>query len=135
MYLVCISFISFILYALALAYIFLILETLQSEVNILGRMWNPNLVKLLGYCWEDKELLLVYEFMQKGSLGNHLFRRKNLLELFERLNHNNFLMLESWFQCRKCLHRIIIMGCPTQSSNRSSKGPHLFAHFRDANHP
>ncbi|CAL5326561.1 probable serine/threonine-protein kinase PIX13 [Camellia sinensis] len=47
----------------------------QSEVNFLGRLSHPNLVKLLGYCWEDQELLLVYEFMQKGSLENHLFRR------------------------------------------------------------
>lgn len=49
---------------------------LQSEVNFLGRLSHPNLVKLLGYCWEDKELLLVYEFMQKGSLENHLFGSK-----------------------------------------------------------
>ncbi|PKA46201.1 putative serine/threonine-protein kinase NAK [Apostasia shenzhenica] len=51
------------------------LEEWQSEVNFLGRLSHPNLVKLLGYCWEDKELLLVYEFMSKGSLENHLFRR------------------------------------------------------------
>ncbi|KAJ9704642.1 hypothetical protein PVL29_002951 [Vitis rotundifolia] len=50
-------------------------EEWQSEVNFLGRLSHPNLVKLLGYCWEDKELLLVYEFMQKGSLENHLFGR------------------------------------------------------------
>lgn len=48
----------------------------QSEINFLGRLSHPNLVKLLGYCWEDAELLLVYEFMQKGSLENHLFRSK-----------------------------------------------------------
>ncbi|KAL8027917.1 hypothetical protein ABFS82_14G125000 [Erythranthe guttata] len=47
----------------------------QSEVHFLGRLSHPNLVKLLGYCLEDKELLLVYEFMQKGSLENHLFGR------------------------------------------------------------
>ncbi|KAB1202057.1 Phosphoinositide phosphatase SAC6 [Morella rubra] len=46
----------------------------QSEVNFLGRLSHPNLVRLLGYCWEDKELLLVYEYMQRGSLENHLFR-------------------------------------------------------------
>ncbi|CAD6243053.1 unnamed protein product [Miscanthus lutarioriparius] len=46
----------------------------QSEVNFLGRLSHPNLVRLLGYCWEDKELLLVYEYMAKGSLENHLFR-------------------------------------------------------------
>lgn len=42
----------------------------------MGRLSHPNLVKLLGYCWEDKELLLIYEFMQKGSLENHLFGSK-----------------------------------------------------------
>ena len=47
---------------------------LQSEVNFLGRISHPNLVKLLGYCMDDNELLLVYEFMAKGSLENHLFR-------------------------------------------------------------
>ncbi|XP_015889606.2 probable serine/threonine-protein kinase PIX13 [Ziziphus jujuba] len=52
----------------------------QSEVNFLGRLSHPNLVKLLGYCWEDKELLLVYEFMQRGSLENHLFRRNPSIE-------------------------------------------------------
>ncbi|KAG5241580.1 hypothetical protein OIU85_008738 [Salix viminalis] len=52
----------------------------QSEVNFLGRLSHPNLVKLLGYCWEDKELLLVYEFMQKGSLENHLFRKNPHIE-------------------------------------------------------
>ncbi|KAJ3693939.1 hypothetical protein LUZ60_009419 [Juncus effusus] len=51
------------------------LEEWQSEVHFLGRLSHPNLVKLLGYCWEDKDLLLVYEFMAKGSLENHLFRR------------------------------------------------------------
>ncbi|CAN6246625.1 unnamed protein product [Urochloa humidicola] len=46
----------------------------QTEVNFLGRLSHPNLVRLLGYCWEEKELLLVYEYMGKGSLENHLFR-------------------------------------------------------------
>lgn len=47
---------------------------MQCEVNFLGRISHPNLVRLLGYCLEDRELLLVYEFMAKGSLENHLFR-------------------------------------------------------------
>ena len=58
---------------------------MQSEVNFLGRLSHPNLVRLLGYCWEDKELLLVYEYMAKGSLEHHLFRRACSLSWTTRL--------------------------------------------------
>ncbi|XWS74135.1 hypothetical protein CRYUN_Cryun02cG0189600 [Craigia yunnanensis] len=47
----------------------------QQEVNYLGQLYHPNLVKLIGYCLEDEHRLLVYEFMPRGSLENHLFRR------------------------------------------------------------
>ncbi|XP_062201233.1 serine/threonine-protein kinase PCRK1-like isoform X2 [Phragmites australis] len=47
-----------------------------TEVNVLGVVDHPNLVKLIGYCAEDDErgmqLLLVYEFMPNGSLADHL---------------------------------------------------------------
>ena len=33
-------------------------------------------MKLIGYCLEDDHRLLVYEFMPKGSMENHLFRSK-----------------------------------------------------------
>ncbi|CAO2829150.1 unnamed protein product [Amaranthus hypochondriacus] len=46
-----------------------------AEVNYLGDLIHPNLVKLIGYCIEDDQRLLVYEFMPRGSLENHLFRR------------------------------------------------------------
>ncbi|XP_071723345.1 probable serine/threonine-protein kinase PBL10 [Rutidosis leptorrhynchoides] len=46
-----------------------------AEVNFLGQLHHPNLLKLIGYCLEDEHRLLVYEFMPRGSLENHLFRR------------------------------------------------------------
>lgn len=46
-----------------------------AEINYLGQLYHPNLVKLIGYCLEDDHRMLVYEFMPKGSLENHLFRR------------------------------------------------------------
>lgn len=57
----------------------------QSEVKFLGKFTHPNLVKLLGYCWEDKQFLLVYEYMPKGSLENHLFRGKKPSFFFIKL--------------------------------------------------
>ncbi|KAJ7956365.1 Protein kinase [Quillaja saponaria] len=46
-----------------------------SEVNYLGQLHHQNLVKLIGYCLVGDNRLLVYEYMPKGSLENHLFRR------------------------------------------------------------
>ncbi|XP_038720824.1 receptor-like cytoplasmic kinase 176 isoform X2 [Tripterygium wilfordii] len=46
-----------------------------AEINYLGQLYHPNLVKLIGYCLEDEHRLLVYEFMPRGSMENHLFRR------------------------------------------------------------
>ncbi|CAH9087367.1 unnamed protein product [Cuscuta epithymum] len=46
-----------------------------TEVNYLGQLHHPNLVKLIGYCYQGDHRLLVYEFLPKGSLENHLFRR------------------------------------------------------------
>ncbi|KAH7296452.1 hypothetical protein KP509_26G023400 [Ceratopteris richardii] len=45
-----------------------------AEVYYLGRLQHKNLVKLIGYCAEDHHRMLVYEFMARGSLENHLFR-------------------------------------------------------------
>ncbi|KAL3729268.1 hypothetical protein ACJRO7_026377 [Eucalyptus globulus] len=44
-----------------------------TEVTILGHLVHPNFVKLIGYCAEGDERLLIYEYMQRGSLNNHLF--------------------------------------------------------------
>ncbi|KAJ3683002.1 hypothetical protein LUZ60_013229 [Juncus effusus] len=46
-----------------------------AEVTYLGQLRHENLVKLVGYCSDYDNKLLVYEYMQKGSLENHLFRR------------------------------------------------------------
>lgn len=50
-----------------------------TEVNFLGVVNHPNLVKLVGYCAEDDERgiqrLLVYELMPNKSLEDHLLAR------------------------------------------------------------
>ncbi|XP_048139881.1 receptor-like cytoplasmic kinase 176 isoform X2 [Rhodamnia argentea] len=48
-----------------------------AEINYLGQLYHPNLVKLIGFCFEDEHRLLVYEFMPRGSLEHHLFRRSS----------------------------------------------------------
>ncbi|KAF3437752.1 hypothetical protein FNV43_RR20508 [Rhamnella rubrinervis] len=46
-----------------------------SEMNYLGQLHHPNFVKLIGFCVEGDNRLLVYEYMTEGSLENHLFRK------------------------------------------------------------
>lgn len=50
-----------------------------AEVQFLGVVEHPNLVKLIGYCAVDGERgiqrLLVYEYMTNKSLEDHLFNR------------------------------------------------------------
>nr|CAB3469902.1 unnamed protein product [Digitaria exilis] len=48
-----------------------------AEVVYLGMLSHPHLVKLVGFCNQDDHRMLVYEYMPRGSLENHLF--KNLL--------------------------------------------------------
>lgn len=50
----------------------------MSEVKIISRLRHRNLVQLVGWCHENGEFLLVYEFVPNGSLDSHLHGEKVL---------------------------------------------------------
>ncbi|KAL8252329.1 hypothetical protein R6Q59_036022 [Mikania micrantha] len=45
----------------------------QAEVNFLGHLAHPNIIRLLGYCREELEHLLVYEYMPNKNFDRFLF--------------------------------------------------------------
>ncbi|KAL8541739.1 hypothetical protein ACS0TY_002846 [Phlomoides rotata] len=82
-----------------------------SEVKIISRLRHRNLVQLIGWCHEKRELLLVYEFLPNGSLDSHLFNEKSSLTWETRFKVARGLasallyLHEEWEQC--VIHRDI----------------------------
>ncbi|XP_058092108.1 probable serine/threonine-protein kinase PBL18 [Magnolia sinica] len=50
-----------------------------TELTFLSRFNHPNVVKLIGYCSEGNERILVYEYMTRGNLESHLIREKGVV--------------------------------------------------------
>ncbi|KAG6415929.1 hypothetical protein SASPL_123348 [Salvia splendens] len=50
----------------------------ESEISFLSRLHHKHLVKLVGYCEEKEERLLVYDFMKNGALYDHLHSKSNV---------------------------------------------------------
>ncbi|KAF8018606.1 hypothetical protein BT93_H3487 [Corymbia citriodora subsp. variegata] len=46
----------------------------QAEVKTIGKTHHRNLVRLLGYCHDGPNRLLVYEYMSNGSLADLLYK-------------------------------------------------------------
>ncbi|KAM4079429.1 hypothetical protein ACB094_09G117000 [Castanea mollissima] len=49
-----------------------------AEVTTIGSLHHKNLVRLIGWCYERRELFLVYEFMPNGSLDKFIFDDEKL---------------------------------------------------------
>ncbi|KAM7473809.1 hypothetical protein LguiB_021052 [Lonicera macranthoides] len=60
-----------------------------TEVELLSKFRHSHLVSLIGYCNNRDEMMLVYEYMARGSLADHLYKLGP--------NGNNSLTL-SWVQ-------------------------------------
>ncbi|XP_040988505.1 rust resistance kinase Lr10-like [Juglans microcarpa x Juglans regia] len=58
-----------------------------NEVATIGRIHHVNVVQLIGFCVEGSKRALVYEFMSKGSLNNHIFMKEGSILISYKKMH------------------------------------------------
>lgn len=60
-------------------------KALKAEVKTLAKIRHKNITKVLGFCHSEESIFLIYEYLQKGSLGDLISRPDFQLQWSDRL--------------------------------------------------
>lgn len=100
----------------------------ENEILTLSKLQHKNLVRLLGFCLEEEEMLLIYEFVINRSLDNFLFGKYQSLFCSTDFLHTVSSQIHLMYMCiynrsdRQCSYEL---GYALQNHQWHSQGTPL----------
>lgn len=80
-------------------------QEFRTEVELLMNINHRNVVKLIGYCTERREMISVYEYMPNGSLDKYIYGMLIFINI--SITIIRFGQATVYMYCRICILQIV----------------------------